>query len=284
MDLIPIKNYEDYKNYFIKNYDKINEQLNTETNCIKQYPESFIMNGGYCLACSEEVQFSASNIANHVSLDLTKTDKKYYWRETLICSKCRLNSRMRGMLYFINKLKINDSIYLTEQISNLYNYMIQKYKNVVASEYIPQIPFGTKTINGILSQDLTNLTFKDNTFNCIASCDVLEHIPNYKKALKECHRVLKPNGRFIFTIPFLINSKTNIIRAELQNDNSTIYFTPPEYHGDPINNEGCLCYIHFGWEILDDLKQSGFSDATGYIYSNIQNGHFGLQVIFEGIK
>ena len=280
MDFIPFKSYKDFKDYFITNYDKINDQLDTETKCINNYPESFVVTGGYCLVCNEKVNFNANNIFRHISLDLTKTDKKYYWRETLTCSKCQLNNRTRGMLYFINK--INGSIYLTEQSSSLYNYMTKKYTNVIGSEYLPNVSFGT-TLNGILSQDLTNLTFENEKFNYIISCDVLEHIPNYKKALSECCRILKFGGKFIFTVPFLINSKSNIIKAELQNG-SILHYTPPEYHGNPIGDDDCLCFTHFGWEILDDLKECGFSESTGYVYSNMQHGHFGLQFIFEGVK
>lgn len=49
--------------------------------------------------------------------------------------------------------------------------------------------------------DITKLPFKDNSVDVIFCSEVLEHVPNYKKALKECSRVLKKNGALILTVP-----------------------------------------------------------------------------------
>lgn len=46
-----------------------------------------------------------------------------------------------------------------------------------------------------------NLVFKDNTFDAVLMIEVLEHIPDDKKAIKEAYRVLKPSGKLIITAP-----------------------------------------------------------------------------------
>jgi ubiquinone/menaquinone biosynthesis C-methylase UbiE len=43
--------------------------------------------------------------------------------------------------------------------------------------------------------------FKENTFDAILLIEVLEHIPDNKKALCEINRILKPGGRLILTAP-----------------------------------------------------------------------------------
>ena len=49
------------------------------------------------------------------------------------------------------------------------------------------------------NEDLTNLSFNDNTFDVVTILEVLEHIPNVKKAIKEAIRVSK---KFIvITVP-----------------------------------------------------------------------------------
>ncbi|MGE4232829.1 MAG: methyltransferase domain-containing protein [Bacteriovoracia bacterium] len=46
-----------------------------------------------------------------------------------------------------------------------------------------------------------NLPFEDNSFNKIFMLDVLEHVNDEKKSLKEVFRVLKPGGLFILSVP-----------------------------------------------------------------------------------
>lgn len=49
--------------------------------------------------------------------------------------------------------------------------------------------------------NITNLPFQNNFFDLIVAIEVLEHIENDEKALKEIFRVLKPNGYFLFSVP-----------------------------------------------------------------------------------
>ncbi len=45
------------------------------------------------------------------------------------------------------------------------------------------------------------LPFADNAFDKIVCSEVLEHIPNYRQALSEISRVLKPGGTFAVSVP-----------------------------------------------------------------------------------
>lgn len=47
----------------------------------------------------------------------------------------------------------------------------------------------------------TNLSFPDSTFDIVVSFEVIEHIKDYRKYLKEVFRVLKKGGYFIFSTP-----------------------------------------------------------------------------------
>jgi len=44
--------------------------------------------------------------------------------------------------------------------------------------------------------DANSLKFKDNTFDGYWSVQTLQHIPNFRKAIEEAHRILKPEGVF----------------------------------------------------------------------------------------
>jgi len=49
--------------------------------------------------------------------------------------------------------------------------------------------------------DLTNLRFCDETFDKVFASEVLEHVPDYRKAVSEMARVLKPGGTLVVTTP-----------------------------------------------------------------------------------
>lgn len=55
--------------------------------------------------------------------------------------------------------------------------------------------FGLSAANALM------LPFADNTFDKVICSEVLEHIPDFKGALEEIERVLKPGGLFCASVP-----------------------------------------------------------------------------------
>lgn len=49
--------------------------------------------------------------------------------------------------------------------------------------------------------DIHNLPFDDESFDCIVCTEVLEHVYSPYKALDEIHRILKPKGNFVLSVP-----------------------------------------------------------------------------------
>jgi len=54
---------------------------------------------------------------------------------------------------------------------------------------------------GLSSASALALPFADDTFDKIICSEVLEHIPDYRAALREIERVLKPGGLFCASVP-----------------------------------------------------------------------------------
>ena len=50
-------------------------------------------------------------------------------------------------------------------------------------------------------QDLRDLDYKDEFFDVIMCTEVIEHVPEYKKVLKEFERILKKGGMLIISFP-----------------------------------------------------------------------------------
>lgn len=49
--------------------------------------------------------------------------------------------------------------------------------------------------------DATNMDFEDEIFDYVFSFHALEHIPDYRKAISEMHRVLRPDGGWLIGTP-----------------------------------------------------------------------------------
>lgn len=57
-------------------------------------------------------------------------------------------------------------------------------------------------LNHFINIDSVKLPFKDNSFDAVLSCGVLEHVKDERKSLDELHRIIKPRGFFfIYMLP-----------------------------------------------------------------------------------
>lgn len=232
---------------------------------------------GYCSVCNEETEF-------YVDFYWSKT-KEPLWRETITCSKCNCNSRMRFMIEYIKKNFINNKIFIYERITNTYAELSKCIKEIVGSEYLSSDYKSGEVVNGIMHQDATMLSFEDNTFNLVVSNDVFEHVSDFKQSLREAYRCLKPGGKLVFSIPIFLDRKNNVIRAKQSKNNEIINILKPIYHGNPLSKDGSLVYTEFGWEIIENLKECGFKDAYAIAYTSSEKGYLGkVPVIFEAEK
>ena len=82
-----------------------------------------------------------------------------------------------------------------------------------ASEY-KSADFFTKgySYKGIdYNLDISNMdTVQDESVDCVIACDVLEHVPDHMKGIREIYRILKPGGYCILTVPQKDHLETTI--------------------------------------------------------------------------
>jgi len=210
------------------------------------------------------------------------------WRERVCCPKTYFNNRMRATfhLFDLEMAPYPDSrIYLTEQVTPIYSYFADRFPGTVGSEFLgDHLPLGSVDENGVRNETLCALSFPDRTFDILISLDVLEHIPEYELAFGECARVLRDGGRMMWSVPFIPSSRCNIVRAKIENG-QIVHILPPEYHGDPLSSDGVLCFQHFGWEMLGQMRNAGFRDVYALCYQSSEFGYLGgEQFIFVAIK
>ncbi len=214
---------------------------------------------GICDICGRFTEFSTHSIPT--------PNEKYFkfrtlWWGTMNCRHCGLSTLDRSVLRTaIASCSKDDPIYHVGHYSLLRRRLSEHFKYLVSSQY--EIGRQSGEIEGeIRYEDLTNLSFASGTFKTLVNTEILEHIPDYKLALREMARVLQPNGHVIMTFPWLCSDVyEHVIRAEIRPDGTINHILPPEYHGDPASKEGILSFRAFGWKILDEMRENGFSRA-----------------------
>jgi Methyltransferase domain len=220
---------------------------------------------GYCFACDLWTTFDV----NTAVCSTWEGRPVPWWTNTLTCRGCELDARMRAAFHLFEDRILpapDDNIYITERVTPLYKKLRLRHPGVVGSEYIvASTPKGETNSAGVRCEDLTDLTYPDAQFDHLICLEVLEHIPDYKAALRQCARVLKPGGRLVCSAPFH-GAALNTTRARMAADGTIEHLLPPEWHGNPVDPAGALCYRHFGIELLDDLREAGFSEARVWLY------------------
>jgi len=200
-----------------------------------------------------------------------------------------LINRWRSCLHLFDSLcepSEQDRIYITEALSLLNNQLSRNYLNLTSSEYLPGTKLGEVVqiySKPVRNEDITQLTFDDQSFEAILCFDVLEHVPDYRLAISEFQRVLDFNGRLILTAPFSFQQDTRV-RAIVNSAGRVEHLTDPDYHSAILAEGGVLSYYDFGMELLDELKEVGFSESFLVCYKSNEWGYPAENIAFVAKK
>jgi glycosyltransferase involved in cell wall biosynthesis/SAM-dependent methyltransferase len=278
LDFYVIKSHEEYS--FLKKiiFNDIQNRTITEIKLIEHDQPNFFIDG-FCAVCGCESQFNTSFMYSYAVTDDNKPIPN--WREHLGCIHCGFQNRIRATIQFFYqyvKPAPNADIYITEQVTALFKWLQKQHPQIIGSEYLgAEIPFGASK-NGIRNEDMTALTFADNSFDYILSFDVLEHVNDDIRAFQEVYRSLKPGGTFVFSVPFMPNETEKQVRARMSPDGSIEHILAPEYHGNPVDHEsGSLCFRYFAWDMINDLKSIGFNDVSVLNYWSRDFAYLGVE-------
>ncbi|PYF72872.1 methyltransferase domain-containing protein [Pedobacter nutrimenti] len=242
-------------------------KYNSHYDFLKNFEDAILKN-----VKSKYVQINGNKYQLH------RSNSGINFRESCIDLNSHLSSRMRFCLEVINTyFSKSKNVYLSEHQTTFHKRLSELNNYNITSSW-----FNSESI---YFQDLTQLSYPDNHFDLSLTFEDLEHIPNYKLALAELFRVTKHGGAVLLSAPFATNSQQNIIRAKLSDKGEIVHLMKPEYHGDPLKEaEGILCFQHFGWDFLDELRDAGFSDVFAVIGYNINKMMLGRQLFIIGKK
>jgi len=239
---------------------------------------------GYCAVCGEESRFLLSS----ASLEEIKQRRAVNWREELSCRKCHFSARMRATVDAVDAVRDGRTIgacYIMEAVTPLFSYLKEKrFPLLTGSDFLGPGREGGKTYRylgrEVRHENVTRLSFADNTFDLVMSFDVLEHVSDITAALKEVYRVTTPGGAFLLSVPLHLHLPQGGRRALQQADGSITHFKEPEYHGDPVTGKGVLCFHDYGLDFPDLLREAGFRTTEFMIAQSQRRLYLGKYLVF----
>ncbi len=100
--------------------------------------------------------------------------------------------------------------------------------------------------------DMAQLNIESSAYDLVLHSDTLEHVDQPVAALSECRRVLRDNGRCVFTVPLIVD-RISRSREGL----------PKSFHGRQDGPVGdYLVHFEFGMDIWKYVLKAGFSKVT----------------------
>jgi SAM-dependent methyltransferase len=222
-------------------------------------------------------------------------------RETGLCSRCGATNRQRQMAHVIRQsfATITGSQKSSlEEVAALQGFVVYNTEaqgpvhahlapmdGYLCSEFLGDDCKSGDIVDGVMHQDLTALSFADESIDMVLSSDVMEHVPDPYRAHQEIRRVLRPGGSHVFTVPFHQQLYLDDQRAYRNEDGEVVHLKEPIYHGDPVRpSEGVLVYTIFSLEMLIRLRRMGFVTNLYRLHSP-RHGILGHNaILFEAIK
>ena len=219
------------------------------------------------------------------------------YRETLTCARCRSINRHRQIAYVITRgvrprqsslarlaRDLPLAVYNTEARGAIHE-TLKSMSGYACSEFFSPETEPGSMVDGTMHQDLQRLSFADGSFDLVITGEVFEHVPHPYRAHSELHRVLRPGGRHVFSVPFHANHFRDQVRAIPGSDGAPEFLMDPIYHHDPVNPvPGALVYTIFSIEMLSKLDAIGFHTNLYHLYDP-RFGIYGSNAfIFEAIK
>jgi SAM-dependent methyltransferase len=89
----------------------------------------------------------------------------------------------------------------------------------------------------------------------VIASEVFEHVRRDRQGFVEIHRVLKPGGSLILTVPYDPAMESTVQRIDTSGPEDR-HLMEPEYHGGGGHT---LTYRNYGRDLPDLLREAGFS-------------------------
>lgn len=136
--------------------------------------------------------------------------------------------------------------------------------NYTQTYLFEDVPLGASR-DGVLCQDLERTTFDGEQFDLVITSDVMEHVADWRAAIAEIGRLLKPGGAHVFSVPLFWPFKARTTQRAKLVDGELAHLLPPAYHVSGTR-EKVLVFSEFGMDLLDAHAEAGLE-------ARLFNGH-----------
>lgn len=188
-------------------------------------------------------------------------------REGTLCGNCSASSRHRAVVHLLGLAlgRGGTPVYawpadrslaiLESSARGSYPMMLADKYDYYRTEYDPErIARGDRPRE---YADFQKLHYADGTFDAVIASDVFEHVRDDAAGYREIHRVLKPGGSFVLTVPY-DHARAETVRRVDTGGPEDVLLMEPEYHGGGGHT---LTYRNYGRDLANLLAGAGFAVA-----------------------
>lgn len=178
------------------------------------------------------------------------------------CARCAASTVHLSVGWALDKAlegRRPESAYELSSRGPLVAWLSRRSLGLQCSEYFDDIKPGTEW-GGVRCEDVQRLSFADAAFDLVTHTEVFEHVPDDHAGFAELHRVLRPGGFMVCTVP-ITGATTTVERARL-GPNGIEHLLPPAWHTDLIRGASrVLVYRDYGLDLPARVREAGFADA-----------------------
>ncbi|HEY8683203.1 MAG TPA: methyltransferase domain-containing protein [Rhodanobacter sp.] len=215
-------------------------------------------------------------------------------REDPSCSKCGSNVRLRSIVQILTTELFGHSLRISEipRSADLAGIGLSCW-NVYADLLARKLRYQNTFYHREPYFDVTRGDpAREGTLDFVIASDVFEHVnPPVSTAFENTRKLLKPDGVFIFSVPFsdpggaaqpTLEHFPELHEHEIQlagghfrlknttRDGEVQYFDDLVFHGGPGSTLEMRLFSE--WSAINELEQAGFMDITIYSGSDLRHG------------
>jgi len=194
------------------------------------------------------------------ALDVVGSDVKKF-----SCPRCGCSDRARHLYLYLERLGLWDKF----RGANILHFAPENALSLVIESKAPArwvradlFPLGSD----IEKIDIQSIPYDDNSFDIVIANHVLEHVSDDNAALRELHRVLKPQGLAIIQTPFSAKLEHTFCDTGVDTESARLQAFGQEDHVrlygkdifKRIESHGFLSHVAFHDKVLPDINTAFF--------------------------